>query len=280
MSRICLPCLLLFSIPALAFGASINAIPENPIQGEPLMIVVEAADIPDIKAVTFAGKKVGLFLYHGKPTALIAIDLTERIGAYKLIIRSRDGEKLEKTITVAPREKISAPLGIPDKLGGDTKVAQNTLVATLSKENVILAKIKTTLLPMWGDVFTFPFTDIEVIDAYGYSRSTGSYSISHKGTDFRAAIGTDVRAINGGVVRLTREFTVYGKTVAIDHGGGVVSLSMHLSQITVKEGQKVSRGQIIGLSGDTGYALGPHLHLSVRINGVSIDPMRFFTLFQ
>ena len=266
--------------PLLAFAATLSVTPENPLQGEPVMIVVDGADIPDTTSLTFAGKKAPLFLYQGKPIALIAIDLNQKTGKYSLVLKLVSGEKMEKAITVMPREKLSAPLGIPEKLGGNTEAAQNALVFTLAKENTTLANVRTTPLPMWGDVFAFPLQDPEVVDAYGYSRATGSYTIPHKGTDFRASVGTPVRAINAGVVRLARTFTAYGKTVVVDHGGGVQSLSMHLSKIQVKEGQKITKGQTIGLSGDTGYALGPHLHLSVRIGGVSIDPMKFFELFS
>lgn len=263
---------------SFAHAASITALPSTVLQGEPFMVTIDGADMPSIASLTFGGKRVGLFLYQGKPTALIGIDLAERIGEKKFVLQLTNGEKLEKTVMVVLRPKLSAPLGIPEKLGGNTKAAQDNLVTTLAQENAILTKVKTTLLPMWGDAFKFPVKSPEVIDVYGYSRSTGSYAILHKGTDFRANTGTPVKAINGGIVRLAREFTVYGKTVVIDHGGGVQSLSLHLSKISVNEGQKVSCGQTIGLSGESGYALGPHLHLSVRVSGISIDPMKFFAL--
>mgnify|MGYP001565282990 FL=1 len=271
---------LLCAFPSLAFGASLRVVQETPVQGDPVMVVLNGADISSITSLTFSGKKVDLFLYQSKPTALIPIDLGARTGAYTLFAKLKNGTTLTKTVTVLLRPRRTAPLGIPDKLGGNTKTAQTNLVTVLARENAVLSKIKTTLPPWWGSPFTFPLGVSEVVDAYGYSRSTGSYFISHKGTDFRADIGTPVLAVNNGIVRMVREFIVYGKTVGIDHGGGAESLSMHLSRVDVKEGQKVKRGQTIGLSGDSGYALGPHLHLSVRIGGISIDPMKFFALFQ
>ena len=270
---------LLCAFPTLAFGAFLSVIPETPVQRYLVMVILKVSDIPSIKSLTFAGKKVGMFLYQSEPTVLIPVDLGARAGKYQLIATLFGGQTLQKTVTVIPRPQRTALLGIPDKLGGNTKVAQTNLVTVLARENAVLSKIKATLPPWWGSPFLFPLGQPEVIDAYGYSRSTGSYLISHKGTDFRADAGTPVLAVNNGVVGLVREFTIYGKTVGIDHGGGVASLSMHLSQINVTEGQKVTRGQTIGLSGDSGYALGPHLHLSIRIGGISIDPMTFFSLF-
>ena len=280
MKRLVTTLLFAFSLPSFVFAASLTITPESPVQGEPVMVVIEGADISDLKRLTFAGKKILPFYYKGKPTVFIPIDLAQRPSSYLLVVEFRSGERAEKTITVVAREKISAPLGIPDKLGGNTKAAQTNLVTTLTKENAALAKVKAAVPAWWGEPFRFPVEQPVIVDTYGYSRSTGSYAIAHKGTDFRAKTGTPIFAINNGVVRLAREFTVYGKTVVIDHGGGVASLSMHLSDIQVKEGQRVQKGDSIGLAGDSGYALGPHLHLSIRINGVSIDPMKFLELFQ
>ena len=87
-------------------------------------------------------------------------------------------------------------------------------------------------------------------------------------------------AMNAGVVSLAREFRVYGKTIVIDHGLGLQSIYMHLSNFKVKAGQQVKKGEPIGLSGSTGYALEPHLHVSVHIGGVSVDPVEFLGLFK
>ena len=98
--------------------------------------------------------------------------------------------------------------------------------------------------------------------------------------DLRAVKGTKVAAMERGVVRLAKTFDVYGKTIVIDHGLGVMTFYMHLSKINVNQGQLVTRGQIIGLSGDTGYAESPHLHITVRINNISVDPIEFLDLFR
>jgi murein DD-endopeptidase MepM/ murein hydrolase activator NlpD len=107
-----------------------------------------------------------------------------------------------------------------------------------------------------------------------------SSSIAHKGTDFRATEGTEVMSINKGIVRLAKEFPVSGNTIVIDHGLGLSSIYMHLSKIQVKENDIVEAGQIIGLSGQTGNVLGAHLHLSIKIGGISIDPIKFLKIFD
>jgi len=191
-----------------------------------------------------------------------------------------DGQSIKKIIIVGAREKIEAPLGIPQKLGGDTKESQNKLVSTLAEENKILANLRTGKKAFWTEKFAYPLSNIFVTDDYGYSRKTGEYSIAHKGTDLRAKEGTLIAAMNRGVVRIARNFRNYGKVIVIDHGFGLMSFYLHLSRMNVNEGELVKRGQTIGLSGQTGYALSPHLHLSLRINNNSIDPMKFMDLFK
>jgi murein DD-endopeptidase MepM/ murein hydrolase activator NlpD len=85
-------------------------------------------------------------------------------------------------------------------------------------------------------------------------------------------------AINRGVVRIVHTYRDYGKTIVVDHGLGVMSFYMHLSKIYVAPGELVLPGEVIGKSGHTGYAEQPHLHLTIRIGGISIDPVKFFAL--
>ena len=270
-----------FALHTGANGKDVKILPANVIQGEPLMAVIEGVkNISAIKKITFDDQLLGMFMYKKKPTALIGIDLRKKAGSYELMAQFSDGQAIKKNINVGAREKIEAPLGIPKKLGGDTKESQNKLVSTLAEENKILANIRTGKKAFWSEKFVYPLSNIFVTDNYGYSRKTGEYSIAHKGTDLRAKEGTPVAAMNRGVVRIARNFRNYGKVIVIDHGLGLMSFYLHLSRMNVNEGELVKRGQIMGLSGQTGYALSPHLHLSIRINNNSIDPMKFMDLFK
>lgn len=271
----------LFASYADAEGRDLKIFPASVIQGEPLMAIIEGArDISVVKKITFGGEPLGLFMYLGKPTALIGIDLRKKSGDYDLIIQFSDGKSIKKIVSVGAREKIEAPLGIPQKLGGDTKESQDKLVSTLAEENKSLANIRTGKKAFWTEKFTYPLSQIIVTDDYGYSRKTGEYSLAHKGTDFRAKEGTAVTAMNRGVVRIARTYRNYGKVIVVDHGLGLMSFYLHLSKMNVNEGELVKREKVIGLSGQTGYALSPHLHLSIRINNNSIDPVKFMELFK
>lgn len=269
-----------FSPVAALETPAISTKPESPLQGEPLMISVQNSTLDQVAKIYWNNRSLWFFSYQNQPTAFIGIDLNAPAGEQKIKVQLENGQILAKTITVRAREKILAPLGIPEKLGGDTPTAQTKLVTNLTKENVVINKVFSANRRFWFDSFGHPVATPQITDTYGYLRQTGYYSIPHKGADFKATTGTEVLAINRGVVRLAQNFTVYGNTVAIDHGLGVVSYYMHLSKIKVKVGDLVARGGIIGASGETGYALSPHLHLSIKINNISIDPAKFLELFK
>lgn len=244
------------------------------------MIQVEGTTLGETAKITLDGKSLWFFNYDGKPTALYPIDLSSEPGVRTIKIILENGENIEKQLTIEEREKIEAPLGIPEKLGGNTPQAATSLVTNLSKENAIINGVYSAIRKYWRNNFRYPLKYPTITDSYGYLRKTGYYSIPHKGSDFRAEEGTRVYAINDGVVRMARTFTIYGKAVAIDHGLGLVSYYLHLSRIDVKEGERVTKGKVLGLSGMTGYAESPHLHLSIKLNGISIDPDQFLKLFS
>lgn len=99
----------------------------------------------------------------------------------------------------------------------------------------------------------------------------------HEGVDIAAPPGTPVRAADAGTVVLAGWYGAYGRTVLIDHGGGRrVTLYGHLARISVREGQRVAKGQVIGTVGCSGRCTGPHLHFEVRIGGRAVNPMQFF----
>ncbi|GBE35471.1 murein DD-endopeptidase MepM [bacterium BMS3Bbin06] len=107
---------------------------------------------------------------------------------------------------------------------------------------------------------------------YSYKGKPISRSV-HLGYDLASVEHTPVEAANSGVVRFAGEFGIYGNTIVIDHGLGLMSLYGHLSEIDVKEGQKVGKGEIIGRTGSTGLAGGDHLHFGILIQGIEVSPL-------
>jgi murein DD-endopeptidase MepM/ murein hydrolase activator NlpD len=124
----------------------------------------------------------------------------------------------------------------------------------------------------WQGSFEAP-VHAEISDVFGVERVfNGSVQSTHQGLDFRVPNGTPVAAVNRGRVILARPLFFEGNCVVIDHGQGLLTLYLHLSKFSVHEGDEVDKGQEIGLSGGTGRATGPHLHLAVRWQGVYLNP--------
>ena len=130
----------------------------------------------------------------------------------------------------------------------------------------------------WDGNFAAP-ADASISDVYGSQRIfNGKAQRPHYGLDFRVPTGTPVEAMNSGTVLLARFLYFEGNCVFLDHGQGLLTLYFHMSELKVKEGDTVKRGQVIGLSGGTGRATGPHLHVAVRWQGTYLDPARLMQL--
>ena len=112
---------------------------------------------------------------------------------------------------------------------------------------------------------------------YGY-RHDPIYGTSkfHEGMDFSSAIGTPVYATGAGTVKSAGWESGYGNSIDIDHGFSYLTRYAHLSQILVKEGQSVKRGDLIGKVGNTGKSTGPHLHYEVRYRGAPQNPVNYY----
>lgn len=132
--------------------------------------------------------------------------------------------------------------------------------------------------PVGKGILRWPLDNVSITQKFGKTADSGRLysSGTHNGVDFRASIGTPVKSALSGTVIGTGNTDgggcySYGKWIVVRHGNGLSTLYAHLSQINVSEGEVVSTGQVIGFSGFTGYATGPHLHFTVfASDGVSI----------
>jgi murein DD-endopeptidase MepM/ murein hydrolase activator NlpD len=130
----------------------------------------------------------------------------------------------------------------------------------------------------WKGSFTRP-VEAGISGVFGVQRVfNGTVQSTHQGLDFRVPPGTPVAAANRGRIILVRPLFFEGNCVVIDHGQGLLTLYLHLSKFLVKEGDTVEKGQPIALSGGTGRATGPHLHLAVRWQGVYLNPAGLLSL--
>lgn len=137
------------------------------------------------------------------------------------------------------------------------------------------------------NTFSMPPTPVTFFDrpsdgplssAFGLQRFFNNEARApHSGLDFAAKEGTPIKAPAAGRVILTGDFFFNGNTVLIDHGYGLITMYCHLSRIDVKEGEVLQQGSLIGRVGKTGRATGAHLHWSINLNQVRVDPALFIT---
>ncbi|HET8549062.1 MAG TPA: M23 family metallopeptidase [Bryobacteraceae bacterium] len=131
----------------------------------------------------------------------------------------------------------------------------------------------------WDEPFVPPVSGC-LTSRYGVRRLhngklTGNY---HSGVDHRASAGEPIHAVASGTVRVARIFNIHGGTIGIDHGQGVTSAYLHMSSLAVAERAALRKGDVIGYVGSTGRSTGPHLHWSLAVNGVHVNPQQWMAL--
>ncbi|MEO9122747.1 MAG: M23 family metallopeptidase, partial [Burkholderiaceae bacterium] len=140
-----------------------------------------------------------------------------------------------------------------------------------------LALTKRTGIEASLPTFT-PVRHFSVGSSFGRRRNpvTGRYTM-HKGIDFAAPMGAQIRAASGGIVTQAGYRKGYGKMIDIDHGNGLVTRYAHASTLKAKPGDLIEKGQEIARVGSTGRSTGSHLHFEVRMAGHPLDPALFLS---
>ena len=268
--------LILFLGASFAEAADFSVSNYSPFQGDAVAVYFNDAKP---QSVVFENQYLPIFSYKNFNVSIFPIAATKKPGNYPLKIVFSGNNILEKQIKVKARKFPKIVLGIPEELG----LTPKKLVANLQigQKNIESAVGKKTEDIFFNKPFGLPLIDNRKISSwFGEIRKTGSEEIRHLGIDFAANLGALVFAINSGVVAKTYFDEIYGNSIIIDHGHGIFSAYFHLDKIKAKENTSVKKGDVIGLVGKTGYATAPHLHLSIKISGVSVDPLRFISLFK
>jgi Peptidase family M23 len=272
--------------PAMCTDAdqgSIRLTPASLTNGSPCLIAVSLHDEASAVTGKWQGHPVAFFSNsdHRSWFALVGVDVEVIPGTYPLAIDAtlKDGthRMLHEDIEVgeAPYEKV--PLSVPDKFVEPNAAALRKIAADKIVKDKAFAD--TASKPQWTGNFLPPLHLAPQSDSFGNQRIfNGKLASVHRGLDYHAKPQTPVAAINSGRVVLAQPLYYEGGCVVIDHGLGVMSVYMHLSKIEVAVGGRVHRGQIIALSGATGRATGPHLHLGVRWQGSYLDPAKLFQI--
>jgi len=213
--------------------------------------------------------------------ALIPISYYQKIGPAKVIIsyvkdnkrkftsaqiRIRDAKYKSEKIKV---QKSKVNPKNKDKIRTQREYKEAMDIYNFASEEILWNR--DFILPMYSKV-TSEFGTKRV-----YNNTLKSF---HSGIDFKAKVGTNIIASNSGIVKLAKNRFYAGNSIIIDHGQGVYTCYFHLSKFLVKENDYVKKGQLIGLSGDTGRITGPHLHFATRVHGVLVEPQNLLKLLN
>jgi murein DD-endopeptidase MepM/ murein hydrolase activator NlpD len=271
-----------------AAGWSVRTQPPRLLNGAPVFFQVKPpARVQSLKA-TWLGHDI-IFSFDQKNRtwfALAGVSMETAPGVYDLVLigeradSKTPGETISftKKMTIARGKypKIEVKLSVESKFTEPTPEQQKQIEEGQQIKKDYLNRI--TPDREWSGSFGAPAV-AAISDVFGSERIfNGKTSSPHLGLDFRVPSGTPVEAMNDGTVLLARPMYFEGNFVVLDHGQGLLTLYLHLSEFKVKEGDQVRRGQVIGLSGGTGRATGPHLHVAVRWQGTYLDPAALLRL--
>ncbi len=285
--RIALTAAVFLSVPRLATAqpaaGSITWQPEHLANGSPTLFSIELP--ADTTAVTarWQGHDLTFFRAPHSHTwyGLAGIDVEVAPGAYLLAVQvtraSGAPSTLTQSIAVEAAPYAEIPLTVPEKFVSPSPSALKRIAAEKTIKDKVFSSSASTSL--WSGSFTPPLKIAPETDSFGTRRVfNGSLASIHRGLDYHARPGTPVLAVNSGRVVLAQPLYYEGNCIIIDHGLGLMTLYMHLSRFNVKAGTRVRRGQVIGLSGSSGRATGPHLHLGIRWQGAYVDAAKLFAL--
>ncbi len=213
-------------------------------------------------------------------TALAGVDLAVSAGTHALVYRGRytDGTPVKGRYDVTVLAK-SYP---EERITVDRKFVQ------LSKQDLERVRRERKMLNalyrvqgsevFWQGGFGVP-VNVEAGSRFGLRRFFNNEPRNpHSGSDLKASGGTPVQSPSAGRTVFAGELFFSGNAVILDHGGGLFTLYAHLQDMTVGEGDLVSKGEVIGHVGATGRVTGPHLHWGAKLNGARVDPFSLVLL--
>ena len=280
--------LIAFALLALAANSSAATAPHWAVVNQPTRLVNGSPVLFRVTTPTPVRALSGNWLGHeiafsfdarGKVWfALAGVSLETKPGAYPIELHAETSAEqsagqaisFEKKIRVERQRYPRVLLKVPARYTAPSPEDQRQIEQ--DKATKAEAFKTVSLGREWKGSFAAP-VQAAISDVFGVERVfNGTVESTHQGLDFRVPSGTKVAAVNSGRVILARPLFFEGNCVVIDHGQGLLTLYLHLSKFSVKDGDEVSKGQPIGLSGGTGRATGPHLHLAVRWQGVYLNP--------
>lgn len=267
------------------FAFNIDIADSTIANGKTTIIEFEKEKNREYEKIEFAKKSHKIYqhpLNANKMYALIPVNYYEKPSDKKIEIFYKDNGKQKSKIIFLrvedakyKKEKIQVQ---KSKVNPKSKEVKKRIAKEYA-EAMKIYSISTSKSQI-SSKFIAPM-DSKITSSFGkarvYNNTLNGY---HSGTDYRAKIGTPIHASNDGVVVLVKDRFYSGGTVILDHGHGIYTCYYHMSDFSVKNGQKVKKAEIIGLSGDSGRVTGPHLHFSARVGSEQVDPLQLIELLN
>jgi len=231
-------------------------------------------EVPDYKEGTkvyFKDKRIAVFPYNDTWIAMAGIGLSTKPGDYNISVHQSDGSSSNTKVSIKYKKYDEQHLTIKNKRKVNPNKEDSERIATESQRKRKARKQYSEIEPKVD--FIWPVTG-RISSIFGLRRFFNEQERRpHSGLDIAADEGTPIKAVADGTVIDTGDFFFSGNMIYLDHGQGIVSLYAHLSKISVKPGDKIKQGDIIGNVGQTGRVTGPHLHFAVYANQTLIDPV-------
>jgi len=269
-------------VPALAASdgmLSIAVSTRTPALGDPVVVEVSANGAVDNLVLRWKGAAWPMReTAPGRYEGLIGVDLEDSAGPGVVAAEGLLGGarvQAEVEVTISPRKFAVQEMTLPK---GMAEFDNATLVRIGAEAAELSRRFSRVTPPRWRIPFLPPVEEYRPANFGARRVINGHPRMPHSAVDITLPTGTPVRAIADGQVAFAAEQFFGGRSVVIDHGGGVFSVYYHLKEFSVAEGQEISRGDRIGSVGATGRATGPHLHFGVRVPGGRVDPTRLFAL--
>jgi murein DD-endopeptidase MepM/ murein hydrolase activator NlpD len=251
--------------------------------GSALLLKIDADDLPTpVTHMRVDFKKTVYRVYphpmkgNGTYFALIGVPYRARPGAQKLIFKYSDlnGNQMQPlSFKVVMGEYRTDILKVDSRRVNPNPKDRKRA----NREHQEVKHIYASASPerLWKGPFVLP-VDNDISSPFGNRRVfNGKLKSYHNGLDFRSPVGTPIRATNTGIVRVAKNLFYSGNAVIVDHGTEIFSIYAHLSKLKVKAGQRIEKGQLLGLTGATGRVSGPHLHWGIKIKGIAVSPLQF-----
>ncbi len=264
----------LFFVSASASAFSVQVQPEKVYPGDILLLKLDGGESASAQSAFFDEPINFHAVENGMLIAFVPIDMNTVPQQYEIRI-TQGREQVTTAIKVIPHEFKTIHLTVSEEKVTLSPESQKRV----DREYLLQQKIwnKQTSIA-WKGQFSRP-TETETSTEYGVRRIFNKKRTSiHRGIDFRGKTGLPVKAVNAGTIVLCQDLFYGGNTLVVDHGMGLYSIYMHLSKFNVSAGNKVDKGQVVGFVGSSGRATGPHLHMSVKLRGVSVNPESLFML--